>query len=97
MLALPPPTLLLMIHIINLLPYLVVSNNSLTFFQNTTVDSVVQSGPGLVFIAYPEALSMLPLPNLWCALFFIMLLLLGFDSIVSILIKLACNCLNYMQ
>ncbi|WAR07996.1 SC6A3-like protein, partial [Mya arenaria] len=38
------------------------------------------SGASLAFIAYPEALSRLPLPNLWAVLFFITLILVGVDS-----------------
>ncbi|XP_076821268.1 sodium- and chloride-dependent betaine transporter-like [Clavelina lepadiformis] len=53
---------------------------SMAFRQNLTMNEVVQSGPGLVFIAYPQALALLPLPQLWNVLFFLTILLLGFDS-----------------
>ena len=40
-------------------------------------------GPGLAFVVFPTAISMMPLPNLWSVLFFLMLVTVVFDSIVS--------------
>ncbi|XP_021369953.1 sodium- and chloride-dependent creatine transporter 1-like isoform X2 [Mizuhopecten yessoensis] len=52
----------------------------MAFLQDTTVDKVASSGPGLAFIAYPKAVSLMPGAPVWSALFFIMLIFLGIDS-----------------
>ncbi|XP_075993675.1 sodium- and chloride-dependent betaine transporter-like [Genypterus blacodes] len=45
-----------------------------------TVDKVVDSGPGLAFIVYPQATATMPLPQFWTVCFFLMLLLLAVDT-----------------
>lgn len=49
------------------------------------LDQVVKGGQGLAFIAYPTALSTLPVPQVWAIMFFFMLFLLGLDSEFALL------------
>jgi len=44
------------------------------------VKEVIQDGTGLAFIAYPEAVTQMPVPPVWSFLFFTMLITLGLDS-----------------
>ncbi|XP_068085176.1 sodium- and chloride-dependent glycine transporter 2-like [Anabrus simplex] len=52
----------------------------MAYTMHMEVDDVVDSGPGLAFIAYPEAVLRMPLPQLWSVLFFLMLYILGLGS-----------------
>ncbi|XP_034404112.1 sodium- and chloride-dependent GABA transporter 2-like isoform X1 [Cyclopterus lumpus] len=48
--------------------------------QGVPIAEVAESSPGLAFIAYPQAVAMMPLPQLWSICFFVMLILLGLDT-----------------
>lgn len=48
-----------------------------------SVPEVVRSGLYLAFVAYPEALSMMPGGVAWSVLFFVMMVVIGVDSQVK--------------
>ncbi|XP_071383100.1 sodium- and chloride-dependent GABA transporter 2-like [Centroberyx affinis] len=48
--------------------------------QGVNISSVAETGPGLVFIVYPQAVTLLPCPQLWAVCFFTMIILLGIDG-----------------
>ncbi|XP_046564506.1 sodium- and chloride-dependent betaine transporter-like [Haliotis rubra] len=45
------------------------------------VSDVIIPGPGIAFIIYPEAVALLPLPQLWSVLFFTTMLMMSIDSV----------------
>jgi len=52
----------------------------MAFNQGVDVKEVVNSGPGLVFITYPEVVLKLPGGSIWAIIFFFMLVTIGIDS-----------------
>ncbi|XP_060075942.1 sodium- and chloride-dependent GABA transporter 1-like [Ylistrum balloti] len=51
---------------------------------NVPITEVAKSGPGLGFVAYPLAVSQMPLSNVWAVLFFMTMVTLGLDSMFGL-------------
>jgi SNF family Na+-dependent transporter len=75
-------------HIVSIIDFLTSLIASVVIFSSlghsahlvgVPVDQVAKGGQGLAFVAYPEALSLLPVPHLWSVIFFLKLFLLGLD------------------
>lgn len=52
--------------------------------QGREITSVINDGPGLIFVVYPQVLSKMPAAGMWSAMFFFMLLCLGLNSQVRL-------------
>ena len=50
---------------------------------NISIDEIDIEGIQLAFVAYPAMISMLPGSNIWAIIFFVMLILIGIDSIFA--------------
>lgn len=60
--------------------------------QNTSFADAIKGGPQLAFVVYPKAISMLPSMNaLFGVLFFMMLVIAGFTSGVSLIEAFSCS------
>ena len=51
-----------------------------TQLTNTTFEDLEISGPDLLFVTYPQILQTIPLSNLWCVIFYLVIILLAIDS-----------------
>lgn len=61
--------------------FLTLWNKCFLYISHTLIHiSLILPGPGLAFIAYPRAVAMMPMPQLWSICFFLMIILLGLDS-----------------
>jgi SNF family Na+-dependent transporter len=54
--------------------------------QGVSIENVVNSGPGLVFITYPEVVLKLPGGPIWAVTFFVMLVVKYLDLFENLLL-----------
>ncbi|MBI2649976.1 sodium-dependent transporter [Candidatus Woesearchaeota archaeon] len=52
--------------------------------QNVPIEEVVASGPGLAFVVFPKALSLMPFASFFSMLFFLILVTIAYDSAFSL-------------
>lgn len=48
--------------------------------MNVAIGNVMETGPALSFVTYPEAVLYMPMPQIWAILFFLMMFVLGIGS-----------------
>ncbi|XP_074031277.1 sodium- and chloride-dependent GABA transporter ine-like isoform X2 [Leptinotarsa decemlineata] len=53
--------------------------------QGTSIEDVIDDGPGLIFVVYPQAMAKMPASQLWAVIFFFMLICLSLNSQFAII------------
>ncbi|KAG5896455.1 hypothetical protein JTB14_002597 [Gonioctena quinquepunctata] len=53
--------------------------------QGTSIEDVIDDGPGLIFVVYPQAMAKMPASQLWAVFFFFMLICLALNSQFAII------------
>lgn len=48
--------------------------------QGTSIEDVIDDGPGLIFVVYPQTMAKMPTSQLWAVFFFFMLICLALNS-----------------
>ena len=61
------------------------------------IDEVVEGGPALAFVVFPDAISQMEIPQLWSFLFFVMLITLGLDSMFTLVESLTTAILDHFK
>jgi hypothetical protein len=64
-------------------PFLFFKNSYLAHSTGQDINQVIQPGQGLSFIVYPYAVTTIKGAPFWSIMFFIMMLLLGLDTMVT--------------
>ncbi|XP_018020299.1 sodium- and chloride-dependent GABA transporter ine isoform X2 [Hyalella azteca] len=53
---------------------------NIAYELDCSITDIITQGPGLAFVAYPQALAKMPYPHFFAVLFFLLLIILGIDS-----------------
>ncbi|KAJ8975940.1 hypothetical protein NQ317_010875 [Molorchus minor] len=53
---------------------------NLAFEQGIAVEDVIDDGPGLIFVVYPQTMAIMAASQVWSVFFFFMLLCLGLNT-----------------
>lgn len=53
----------------------------LAFIQQKNMTDVATEGPGLIFEVFPAGISLLPVPQVWSIIFFLMLVFIAIDTV----------------
>ncbi|CAH8600014.1 unnamed protein product [Schistosoma turkestanicum] len=55
----------------------------MSYISNIPLNQIAESGPGLGFVVYPKAIGTMPGSSFWSVCFFLMIILLGIDSMFA--------------